>query len=216
MLSSFASSYKYTPCTAEEPGVTSIHPCNDNTWNKPEAEEKCEWVGDTLIFGDCINAIDIKSFKKNCIYDMCTREDTSNFAPLCLWLSALSHQCRLAGVNVSWYESNDLHVLCAGKGWSLGTDSFNVQGVHKLIFNKKLLHNLYRKRNPLLRIFKTQILWLRSSTVEGINKFWAQKLFVSFSPENNLMLFHYWKFSWQEVKNLCSLKILNGRPLSKQ
>ena len=113
-LSSFGQSWKHTPCTGQEPSVSAIKPCNVNNWNKNEAEQKCELVGDRLIFGDCVDALDVKPFKKNCIYDMCTRENTASFTPLCLWMAALSHQCRLAGVNVAWHADSNLQVLCAG------------------------------------------------------------------------------------------------------
>ena len=113
-LTSFAQSWKHTPCISPEPTMVSIQPCNMNSWNKNEAEEKCEFVGDRVVFGDCVDAVDIKPFRKNCVYDMCAREDGLNYTPLCLWLGALSHHCRLAGVEVIWHTHTSLQTICAG------------------------------------------------------------------------------------------------------
>ena len=111
----FASYWKHTPCTAQEPSVPVIQPCQLNGFNKDAAQNICEWVGHADIFGECAVAFNMQPFKKNCIYDMCARDDSSDNGPVCLWLAALSHECRQKGIEVTWHTRPELQSLCAGR-----------------------------------------------------------------------------------------------------
>uniref|UniRef100_A0A8K9Y2Z1 VWFD domain-containing protein n=1 Tax=Oncorhynchus mykiss TaxID=8022 RepID=A0A8K9Y2Z1_ONCMY len=73
----------------EEPTLTSVESCGD--------EEFCQQLFSSAAFSSCTNYLDMDSFIKTCLADLCHCDNSTNSFCLCNTISEYSRQCVHAG-----------------------------------------------------------------------------------------------------------------------
>jgi hypothetical protein len=114
-LKSFGDSFRDTTCALLAPPNQSRKPCSTQSTLAESSTEMCKWVGHTDIFGQCNTLIDWAIYRRDCEYDMCSRDDASDNTPMCNMVSALAYACKKAGIDVKWFENEDLMRICHSK-----------------------------------------------------------------------------------------------------
>ena len=118
-LKSFGDSFRDASCSLLAPPNQARKPCSTQSTLAESSQEMCKWVGHADIFGKCNTLIDWAVYRKNCEYDMCSRDEAADNTPMCNMVSAMAYACKKHGIDIKWHENEDLMKICHSKLVSL-------------------------------------------------------------------------------------------------